>query len=123
LSDTNAFRFRRDLEEHFWIVVSKRDPGLEILVIANTTSYGTRKDQACIIDGGEHPCIPKKSLIAYGGACLSPRARLNEGIKAGIVEPQEPIYEPLMKRILAGFRTSQHVKIEVFEFLIKQGLI
>ena len=123
MTSTNAFRVRRDLEIHPWIVASKLDPGLERIVIVNVSSWRASKDQACIIEPGEHPCIPHRSVIVYGKACIGSRAKLNEGIEAGIIDPQEPVGENLMARILAGFVVSEQTPIEVLEFLEAQGLI
>lgn len=52
------------LDSHLWIVLS--DPTLDhFVLLVNLTSYRPDKDDACILDVGDHPFIRHPSCVNY----------------------------------------------------------
>jgi len=60
---------------HHHIVISQPNDADEV-VIVNFTGWAANKDQSCIVEVGEHPCITKKSVVLYRAAqVLDPDAQ------------------------------------------------
>jgi hypothetical protein len=51
------------LDSHLWIVIS--DPALDPqrVVLVNMTSHRADKDQACVLEMGDHPYVSHRTCI------------------------------------------------------------
>jgi hypothetical protein len=58
------------LDSHLWIVISDPDVDPEHVVIVNLTSYRADKDQACVLDKGDHPYLSHRTCVETGGPRL-----------------------------------------------------
>ncbi len=55
------------LDSHLWMVIS--DPAQsDECVIVSFTSWRADKDQACVVDVGEHPYVSKKTCVNFRDA-------------------------------------------------------
>ncbi len=62
-------------DSHLWMVVSAPERDRDRVVILNLTSWRADKDQACVLEPGDHPyvrhrsCVRKRSRVAERPAC------------------------------------------------------
>lgn len=81
-------------------------------------------DATCIIQPEEvgHSFVTKPSFIEYSKAMIEPVAKLERGVKQGLLIPQGTIEREVFQRILAGVMLSNRVPHKCKQF-VKEHLI
>ncbi len=104
IGDTFIVPNPKNGKEHFYIVIGLAENGDPIAV--NITS--TRVDRSnCVIRPGEHPWITKDSGVNFWDIQRPMNlAALQEGVKQGVVRPQIPVSDALVRRIIEAARRS-----------------
>ncbi len=109
------------LDSHLWIVLSDPSAFPEQVVIVNVTSHRADKDQACILDVGDHPFIKHKSCIEYRRAKVLPAEQLIT-LLGDRVEQLDTCNTELLGRIRDGIPESR-MELDTVAILDAQGLV
>jgi hypothetical protein len=116
---------RTDSDRHLWIVLSdpKQDPDKVLLV--NMTTWNSTKEDACMLNRGDHPWIKHKTCINYNDldTIVTTAADLDKGRSAGAIVLQRPLSKRILARVLEGAAKSERLSLEKAEILEQQGLI
>ena len=94
----------------------------ERVLIVNFTSWRADKDQACVLEQGDHPYISKKTCVNYKDAKLCETAKLDELVKNGLMKPHDPLNPGILERIRNSVPDSW-ISQDNAQFLVKQGLV
>lgn len=109
-------------DPHLWIVIS--DPSKNTsLVTVNVTSQGIDKDQACVLNAGEHRFIEHESVIMYAGARLPLESMILEAIRNGMLRKHDQVSNAILGRIQAGAAKSDKLPLGAKRILQAQGII
>ena len=109
------------VDSHMWMVISDPAQSDDVLIV-NFTSWRADKDQACILDRGDHPYISRKTCINFKDAKVCKAENLDKLIDAGQMKSLEPLSTDILRRIrdsVADSRISQ----DNAQFLVDQGLV
>jgi hypothetical protein len=109
-------------DSHLWIIISDPRKDAERVVIVSMTSYRADKDQACVLDVGDHPYIRKPTCINYIDAKVVSIAAIESLIASGKVSGHHRCSAALLTRIRAGIPDSR-ITMERYEILVEQGLV
>src|ERR1700730_3304378 len=99
------------VDHHLWVLLS--DPAQDadnVLVVSVTTWREVGKDQACMIERGEHPFVTHTSCLAYIEARVLSLANLLTFKDGGYLKLQEPVSEDLLERMRQGAVATQNLK-------------
>ncbi len=108
-------------DSHLWIVLS--DPSLgEETVIVNFTSWRADKDQACIVDKGDHPYIAHKTCVNFRDAKLCKTSSLEELVANGGVSNHDSLSQGLLDKIRKAVPNSR-MNWNCVNVLVAQGLV
>jgi hypothetical protein len=110
------------LDSHLWIVISDPAENPEEVLLVNFTKYRADKDQACIVERGDHPFISQKTCVEYRGAKMASAKELQTLLDSGQVSSHKPASPQLLARIRAGVANSR-MRNEHVLILIAQGVI
>ena len=105
------------LNGHICVVVSdpQRDPGG--VFVAALTTYEWYKDDACLLNKGDHRALRHLTCVAYDFFDdLFPAGYLNS------LEIDQPVPH-LARRILDGARATRRISNEAWCLLNRQGLV
>ena len=117
----DAFRLTRQaVDEHLWFVLSDPSINPDRVVIASFTSWKPRKDQACIVEAGDHPFVRHKTCVSYEDAKIVSVAFLNERLSAGDLRSCDPLSPALLKRVRTCAALSRRMKTEAWQVLEEQ---
>lgn len=118
----DAFYFRRH-ENHLWIVLSDPAANPQQVLLVNMTTWRADKDQACLLNAGDHPCVLHNSVINSEEARVCTLAHLHSLVAADAVELKAPVSPALLQRIRAAAADSKRMQIGAFQLLLEQGLV
>jgi hypothetical protein len=108
-------------DSHCWMVISDPTQGDEC-VIVNFTSWRADKDQACVVEKGEHRYVTHKTLVNFRDAKRVQVPFLEELIASRHLESHDPLSSQLLDRIRAAVPQSQ-MNWECVQLLDDQSLI
>jgi hypothetical protein len=110
------------LDSHLWIVIS--DPALDPqrVVLVNMTSHRADKDQACVLEMGDHPYVSHRTCIEYRRAKVVRDGDMEALLSAGKISKSAPCSPALLKRIRDGVAASW-MRLEVVAILQEQKLV
>ena len=111
------------VDDHLWVVVSDPDRGPDRVVIVSLTTLTPQKEQACVIQGGEHPWVRHLSCAAYEFARIVRKADLNQLRHAGQFDMQVPVSAALLERLRRGVADSTRIPMACADILIEQDLL
>ena len=113
----------RAVDGHLWVVIS--DPGLDgdRVLFVSMTCYDITKENACLINVGEHPFVQHKTCIAYDFARVATLEMLNNLEDQGHLRRNVPISAELLERIRQGVSLSRRIEYGYVELMIEQGLL
>jgi hypothetical protein len=66
-------------------------------------------DSTCLLNIGDHRFITRPTYVSYEHAILKLADPLDAAITAKLIEPQDPVSEPVYERILDGLKRSTRV--------------
>jgi hypothetical protein len=110
------------LDSHLWIVISDPVTNPEEVVLVNFTKHRADKDQACIVDPGDHPFIKHRTCVEYRRAKVRSAKDLSTLLSGGQITPHAPASPDLLARIRAGVPQSR-MRNEHVLILVAQGLV
>jgi len=84
---------------------------------------GSRPEQCCIINAGEHPFVTRKSCIRYKDARIAAASDLRKLQDMGKMNRREPISGSLLARIRNGASESDFLPEGCRRVLEAQSLI
>ena len=108
-------------DSHLWMVISDPAQGDEC-VIVNFTSWRADKDQACIVEPGEHPYVSKKTCVNFKDAKKCKTGDLDTLVASKKLEHAAPLSVELLAKIRSAVPESR-MNWECVQLLIDQGLI
>lgn len=86
--------------KHLFIVISIIDNNTKALCVNVTTKKD--RDMSCILKAGDHEFIKHDSVVNYGDVIIPEIDKLIEAVNKGLIEPNKPIDDNLLNRILKG---------------------
>lgn len=110
------------LDSHLWIVISDPEVNPDKVVLVNFTKYRADKDQACIVERGDHPFLSQKTCVEYRGAKTVPAKALQDLLDGGQILPHSPVSPGLLEKIRAGVPASR-MRTEQVLILVDQGFV
>lgn len=110
-------------DSHLWIVLSKPELDKEHVLIVSFTSWRSDKDQACVLDKGDHPYIVKKTCVNYADSKIVSEVHINELLRSGVLEKHRPVSLVLLERIRERAMLSKFMPLDHGQLLIDQGLV
>ena len=113
----------RDVDSHLWVVVSDPDRDPERVVMVSMTTYEDYKEDAYLLDAGDHPRVSRKTCIAYNEARMTTLEHLNALSAKGRLVVRDPVSPEVLKRIRDGASRSRNIKYKFIEILIEQEVI
>jgi len=113
----------KSADGHLWVVISEPEKDAERVLIVSMTSFDVDKENACLIEAGEHPRVTHKTCICYRPARQASLAKLQLLQGAGVLRMQPPVSADLLRRIREGASLSRRIDFEHVQLLIEQGLL
>ena len=113
----------RLFDSHLWIVISDPAADAVCVVAVNLTTHRADKDQACVIEAGEHSWVTHTTCVEYAGAKLLSAAMFDDFVKKGMIVPQADASDALVEKILAGCTVSEFMPLGALQVLVNQGLV
>jgi hypothetical protein len=111
------------IDNHLWIVLSDAGQFPDRVVLVSVTTLAPEKDQACLIDRGEHPWITHASCVSYAHAKVVSLAFLLDRKDKGSIMLQEAVTPELLERIRRSSVYSTTLPLDIADILIEQGII
>jgi|SRR6266404_5149992 len=110
------------LDSHLWAVISDPIADPFQIVLVNFTKHRQDKDQACVLQDGDHPFIKIPTCVEYRRAKIVTNEQLDILISLPNVEVREPLSPEVLERILDGVPNSR-MRLDVAQLLADQGLV
>ena len=108
-------------DSHLWMVIS--DPSIDgRCVIVNFTSWRIDKEQACVLDKGDHPYIKKKTCVNFKDAKNVREEDLDSLVAAHGLKHHDPLGPDLLERIRKAAAGSG-MNWECVQVLTDHGLL
>ena len=114
---------RNDSDRHLWVVLSDPRKNPEKVLLVNMTTNSPRKEQACVLQRGDHPWILHETCVNYGDAVVTSDRLLEEAKATAAITCKVPLERSVIERILAGAASSARLTLELAEILSEQELI
>jgi hypothetical protein len=108
-------------DSHLWMVLSDPTQGDEC-VLVNFTSWRADKDQACIVEPGEHPYVSRRTCVNFRDAKRCKTAALDELVASKNLRRSAPLSPELLARIRNAVSQSR-MNWDCVQLLIDQGLV
>ena len=110
------------LDSHLWIIISDPVTRPDEVILVNFTKYGASKDQACIVERGEHPFISQRTCVEYRRLKVASVEQLQAFLDHGLMSSHNPASPDLLAKIRAGVPNSRMHNEHVL-MLTAQGLV
>jgi hypothetical protein len=122
MNSGDTFLFMDGRDDHLWMVISDTAQNPDRFVIVRFLSWQEKYDQACVLDGGEHPFIKHATCVDY------PTARIvtNKVMDALQVNNHLKLRIPLSSELLTLIRQKSiggDISTECIAMLGEQGLV
>jgi hypothetical protein len=119
----DTFFLAKAADRHLWVILSDPEIDEERILFVSLTSHDVTKEDACIVEAGEHPFVHHKTCVYYEDIREASSADLTRIGDAGLLEPQAPVSAELLARIRHGVSLSRDIKYKYIDLLIVQGVI
>lgn len=110
-------------DSHLWIVLSKPELDQEHILLVNFTGWRPDKDQACILDKGDHPYLTKKTCVNYADSKIVTAEHIGKLVRSRDLTKHIPVALALLERIREGAMRSKFMPLDHGQLLIDQGLV
>ena len=110
------------VDSQLWSVISDPEIDQDNIVIVNMTSWRSDKDQACVLDVGDHCYVKHRTCINYEDAKIQSAANLEALLSSGKIAPHVTCSEELLVRIRNSVNESR-MKMSVVDILVSQGVV
>lgn len=108
-------------DSHLWMVISDPGQGNEC-VLVNFTSWRADKDQACVVEPGEHPYVSRKTCVNFRDAKKCRIRDLDRLIASGSMKNSARLSAELLSKIRKAVPDSR-MNWDCVQFLIEQGVV
>jgi hypothetical protein len=108
---------------HLWMILSDPEIDPARVLLVNFTTWRSYHDQACVLEGGEHPFVHHRTCVNYRDARLHSMAQLEALQQDGLIEPHERLTSELLRLIRNRAGDSHLIALEHYQLLEDQGLI
>jgi len=108
-------------DSHLWMVISDPAQSDECLIV-NFTSWRADKDQACVVEVGEHPYLTGKTCINFRDAKLCKLSDLEILISSRRLKAHAPLSPALLNKIRDAVPESR-MRWDCVQFLRDQGVV
>jgi hypothetical protein len=109
-------------DSHLWVIISDPKSDADSVLIVNLTTWEPHKDQACVLDVGEHPYIQHRTCVNFRAAKLVSLDSLQRLKDSGRIKTLEALSPTVLKKIRDAVPDSR-LPLEYAELLAEQGLI
>jgi hypothetical protein len=119
----DTFSLAKAADRHLWVILSDPEIDPARILFVSLTSYDVTKEDACMVEAGEHPFVRHRTCVYYEDireASLADLARVRD---AGLLVPDAAVSPELLARIRRGVSLSRDIKNKYIDFLIDQGVI
>lgn len=90
--------------KHLYIVIAVVGNNTKALCVNVTTKKD--RDMSCVLKAGDHEFVKHDSVINYGDTLAPEINNLKEAINKELIEPNKPIDDDLLNRIINGAKVS-----------------
>lgn len=118
----DTFRHKRH-DKHLWIVLSDPRVNQQEVLLVNMTTWRADKDQACLLNPGDHEEVEHNSCINYEDARVCSESHLNHLELSDSIVLCPPLKPDVLARVRAGAAQSTRITIKHYELLVEQELI
>ncbi len=108
-------------DSHLWMLISDPSQGDEC-VIVNFTSWRADKDQACVVEPGEHPYVSKRTCVNFKDAKRCKTGDLDKLVASKNLKNAAPLSVELLAKIRSAVSESR-MNWDCVQLLIDQGLV
>ena len=111
-----------DFDDHLWAVIS--DPAVDArnVVVVLFVSWTEKYDQACVLNGGEHPFIKHRTCVQYPGAKVVSGERLEQLRQEGKLRAKAPLSPALLSMIRQNAANAD-IPTRAYEIRREQGFV
>lgn len=113
----------RSVDTHLWLILSDPEMDPERVLMVSMTTHEPYKEDACLLNKGDHPRISHETCVAYNEARLISLEKLKALSDGGYLSLQAPLAPEVLKRIREGVSRSTMIKYKHVELLLDQGVI
>jgi hypothetical protein len=111
-------------EQHAWVVLSDPKVNPESVPIVNLTSWRQDKEQTCIVERNEHPCVTKRSFVYYEGGTVTALKHLLAAKDGGVLKLERDLMPGgVLQRMRDGAARTENLSTGAQDLLRQQGLI
>jgi hypothetical protein len=111
-----------DPGHHLWTIISDPDKNPEKIIAVCFSTLEDYKDQACIVQKGEHPKIDHPSIVDYSNPATLSIVQLAKMHAAKAIEYELPLSPELLKKVRRGVGISR-LPMGLIVFLDGQGVL
>jgi hypothetical protein len=111
-----------DFDDHLWAVISDPTINEMKIVIVLFVSWTEKYDQACVLNGGEHPFIKHATCVQYPGAKVVANAQLEQLRQSGKLRPKAALSADLLA-LIRQRAESADIPTRAYEILREQGFV
>jgi hypothetical protein len=111
-----------NFDDHLWAVISDPTIDAQHVVVVLFVSWTEKYDQACVLNGGEHPFIKHPTCVQYPGAKVVTDARLEQLRQSGELRPKTPLSNDLLAQIRQKAEGAD-IPTRAYEILREQGFV
>jgi hypothetical protein len=110
---------------HLYIVISDTEQNPNRVICVMLTTWEDWKEDACLLDVGDHPFVRHKSCISYHGKMIleTTKDELEKLVNQKLVRTHEPVSDKILERIRQGAAQSNDIENKYLKLLKEQGLI
>jgi hypothetical protein len=114
---------KKAADGHLWVIISDPERFPDPVLFASLTSFDVTKEDACVIEGGEHPNLTHKTCVAYDKIRAASLEQLEKLARAKLLHQQQPVSAELLARIRLGASISRWIEWDHVVILVDQGLL
>lgn len=109
-------------DSHLWMLIS--DPEADhFVILVNFTTWRPDKDQACIVEPGEHSYISRTTCVNYAKARQVSSAALQQLLDKQLIKNLQPLSGNLLEKVRRGAGESKEIELGVWQILLDQGIV
>jgi hypothetical protein len=109
-------------DDHLWAIISDPVVDPQRVVVVLFVSWTEKYDQACVLNGGEHPFIKHPTCVQYPGAALVSDATLEARRQSGELKMKAPL-SPDLLALIRQRADRADLRTRIYEVLREQGYV
>lgn len=106
-----------DRKHLFIFLTDPHGPADQVLMVPVCSEPpGGATDTACLLDGGHHPFLDRRSYVDYSRCRIEFASSISRGVENGLLVVREPVGDDVFTLIIAGLRNSGFTKPFALDF-------